>query len=40
MLSEFSYCIERHLDIVIEVIDIQRIVSFEFCLDEELIGSW
>ena len=32
--------IERHLDVVIEVLEIQSSVSFEFCLDEELIESW
>ena len=40
MFSEFSYCIERHLDVVIEILEIQSSVSFEFYLDEELIKSW
>ena len=37
---ESSYRIERHLDVVIEVFEIQSSVSFEFYLDEELIESW
>ena len=37
---ESSHCIERHLDVVIEVLEIHISVSFEFCLDEELIESW
>ena len=38
--SESSHCIERHLDVVIEILEIQSGVSFEFYLDEELIKSW
>ena len=38
--SESSHYIERHLDVVIEVLEIHSSVSFEFCLDEELIESW
>ena len=34
---ESSHRIERHLDVVIEVLEIQSSVSFELCLDEELI---
>ena len=37
VLSESSHRIEAHLDMVIEVHDIQISVSFELCLDEELI---
>ena len=37
---ESSHRIERHLDVVIEILDIQSSVSFEFYLDEELIHSW
>ena len=40
VFSEFSYRIERHLDVVIEILDIQSSVSFELYLDEELIKSW
>ena len=38
--SESSHHIERHLDVVIEVLEIQSSVSFELCLDEDLIESW
>ena len=38
--SESSHRIERHLDVVIEVLEVQSSVSFEFCLDEELIEYW
>ena len=38
--SESSHRIERHLDVVIEVLEIHSSASFEFCLDEELIGFW
>ena len=37
---ESSHCIEAHLDVVIEVLDIHRSDSFDFCLDEELIEFW
>ena len=37
---ESSHRIERHLDMVIEILEIQSSVSFEFYLDEELIKSW
>ena len=40
VLSESSHHIDTHLDVVKEVIDIQSSVSFEFCLDEELIKFW
>ena len=39
VFSELSYCIERNLDVVIEILEIQSSVSFEFYLDEELIKS-
>ena len=35
-----SHRIERHIDVVIEVLDIQSSVSFEFCLDEEIVELW
>ena len=28
-----SNCIETHLDVVVEVVEVQTIVAFEFCLD-------
>ena len=37
---ESIHPIERHLEVVIEVLDIQSSVSFEFFLDEELIEFW
>ena len=37
---ESSHCIERHLDVVIEFLEIQSSISFEFYLDEYLIESW
>ena len=40
VFSESSHPIERHLDVVKEVLGIHISVSFEFCLDEELIESW
>ena len=38
--SDYSHRIEAHLDVVIEVLDIQISVSFDLCLDEELIEYW
>ena len=40
LLSESSHRIERHLDVVMEILEIQSSVYFEFYLDEELIKSW
>ena len=40
VFSESIHGIEEHLDVVIEVLEIQRSVSFEFYLDEELIECW
>ena len=37
---ESSHRIDTHLDVVKEVLDIQSSVSFELCLDEELIEYW
>ena len=33
VLAEFSHHIETHLDVIVEVIEIQSSVSFEFYLD-------
>ena len=38
--SESIYCIEKHLDVVKEILEIQSSVSFELCLDEDLIELW
>ena len=40
VFSESIHRIERHVDVVKEVLDIQSSVSFEFYLDEELIEFW
>ena len=37
VFSESSNRIETHLDVVVEVLEVQRSVSFEFYLDEEFI---
>ena len=37
VFSKSSHSIERHLELVIEVLEIQSSVSFELYLDEELI---
>ena len=33
----YSHLIEKHLDVLVEVLEVQSSVDFEFCLDEELI---
>ena len=40
VLTESSNCIEKHLDVVVEVLEVQRSIAFEFCLDEEFIEFW
>ena len=40
VFSEFSHRIEAHFDVVIEFLEIHSSVSFELCLDEELIELW
>ena len=40
IFSESSQRIERHIDVVEEVLKIQISVSFELCLDEEHIEFW
>ena len=40
LFSESSHRIDIHIDVVIEILDIQSSVSFELYLDEELIKSW
>ena len=37
---ESSYRIERHIDVVKEVLNIQSSVSFELFIDEDLIEFW
>ena len=38
--SESSHRIDKHIDVVKEINEIQSSVYLEFCLDEELIESW
>ena len=40
VFSESSHRIETHLDVVVEVLEAQSSVSFEFCIDEYLIELW
>ena len=40
VLSESSHRIDTHLDLVVEVLEIQSSVSFEFCIYEELVEFW
>ena len=40
VFSGSSHHIEAHLYVVIEVLDIQSSVSFELCIDEDLIEFW
>ena len=40
VLTEFSHCIETHLDVVVEFIEVQRSVPFKFCFNEDLIEFW
>ena len=40
IFSDSIHRIETHIDVVIEVIDINISVSFEVCLDEELKAFW
>ena len=32
--------IETHPDVVAEILEVQRSVAFEFCLDEDFIELW
>ena len=40
VLSGSSHHIETHLDVVVEVFEVQRIVSFEFYFGGEFIELW
>ena len=40
LLSGSSHCIETHLDVVVEVIEVQSSVDFELCIDEYFIEFW
>ena len=40
VFSGSSHCIDTHLDVVVEVLEIQSSVDFEFCIDEDFIEFW
>ena len=40
VLSESSHRIKRHIDVVVEVLEVRSSVAFEFCLDGEFIECW
>ena len=40
VFSESSRRIETHLNVVLEVLEVQSSVAFELCLDEEFIEFW
>ena len=40
VFSESSHRIETHLYVIVEVLEIYISVSFELCLDEELVEFW
>ena len=40
VLSESSNCIQTHIDVVVEVIEVQGSVDFGLYIDEEFIEFW
>ena len=40
VFSDSSHLIEIHLDVFVKVLEFQIRVSFDLCLDEELIEFW
>ena len=40
VLLKSSNSIETHLDVVVEVIEVQNSVSFELCLDDDFVEFW
>ena len=40
VLSKSSHRIETHIDVVVEVLEVQISVSFGLCIDEEFIEFW
>ena len=40
VFSESSNLIETHIDVVVEVLEVQSSVSFEFYIDEYFIEYW
>ena len=37
LFSDYSHCIEKYLDVVIEVLEVHSSVAFDFYLDEKFI---
>ena len=37
---ESNHLVETHLDVVVEVLEVQSTVSFELCIYEEFIEFW
>ena len=37
---ESIHRIETHLDVVLEILEVQSSVAFEFCLDKDFIEFW
>ena len=40
VLSESSHQIDTHLDVVVEFLEVQSSVTFEFCNGEDFIEFW
>ena len=40
VFSESSHHIEKHLDVVVEIIEVQVSVSFYLCIGEEIMEFW
>ena len=40
VLSEYSHRIKTHLDVVVEVLEVNISVYFELCIGEEFIEFW
>ena len=40
VLSESSHLIEKHLDVVVEVLEVQSIFSFDLFIGERFIELW
>ena len=40
VFSESSHHIETHLNLVLEVLEVQSSVAFVFCIDEEFVEFW
>ena len=40
VFAESSHCIETHLDVVLELLEVHISVFFELFLDEEFIEFW